>query len=90
MRFNITMDEEFVKRLDAFAAEKKLSRAALLRQAAAEYMDAAEKLPAMRALMSGMAIQTGAALAGDISQDEYQVRLDDLEKQMKALMKKPE
>lgn len=87
-RFNISMDEELVQRLDAFAAERKQNRSAVIRQAVLDYMDAVEKMPALRALMSGFAMQTGAVLAGEISDDEYQVRVDDLERQVKNLAKK--
>lgn len=88
MRFNVTMDKAFVERLDAFAASRGISRSAVIRQAAQDYMDAAEKLPALRALMSGMAMQTGAVLGGTISKDQYAAALDDLQVQVKDLVKR--
>lgn len=87
-RFMLSMDEDFVKRLDSFAAERGLSRSALIRQACQDYLDAIEKLPALRAVMSGMAMQTGAVLGGQISQEQYDERLDDLQLQFGELMKK--
>lgn len=89
MRFNVTMNEAFVDRLDAFAAARGISRSAVIRQATQDYMDAAEKLPALRALMSGLAMQTGAVLGGTISKDQYTAALDDLQVQVEDLVKKP-
>lgn len=87
MRFNVSMEDSFVERLDAFASERGLSRSAVIRQATLDYMDAQEKLPALRALMSGMAMQTGAVLGGTISKQQYSEALDDLQIQVEDLVK---
>lgn len=89
LRFMVSMEEAFAERLDAFAASRGMSRSAVIRQAAQEYLDAAEKLPALRALMSGLAMQTGAVLGGSISKDQYTAALDDLQMQVEDLVKKP-
>lgn len=87
MRFNVSMDDDFVQRLDEYASLHGQSRSSVLRLAAESYLDAQEQLPALKAYLSGMFLQTGAVVAGEISPDEYKQRLDDSGEQLKMFLK---
>lgn len=89
-RFNVSMDEFTISRLDDFAKLKKLSRSAVIRQAVLEYIDAQEQAPVVRSIMASFAEQTGAVISGKITSEEYQLSVDDLKDQMRQVTKKTE
>lgn len=88
MRFNVTMEDDFVDRLDRFAEVRGLSRSALIRTACLQYMDAAEALPDMKLIFSGVLAAAGKAITGSITKDQLQETLDGADVRLKALTQK--
>ena len=48
-RFNISMEDEYLARIDAFCKSKGLSRSALLTMSSMSYIQAQEKMPELQA-----------------------------------------
>ena len=86
-RIQISMDDAVLQRVDEFAKKSALSRSAFLSMAAVDYIDAKEKAPLISGAFASMAALLDARVKGEISQDEFQLRLDGMDRDMKELGK---
>lgn len=86
-RIQVSMDDDVLKRIDDFAKSAALSRSAFLSMAAIDYITAKEKAPLITSAFSSMASLLDARIRGEISQEEFQLRLDGLDQSVKELGK---
>lgn len=86
-RIQVSMDDDVLKRIDDFAKSAALSRSAFLSMAAMDYITAKEKAPLITSAFSSMASLLDARVKGEISQEEFQLRLDGLDQSVKELGK---
>ena len=86
-RIQVSMDDDVLKRVEEFAKRAALSRSAFLSMAAVDYINAKEKAPLITSAFSSMAALLDARVKGEISQDEFQLRLDGLDQSVKELGK---
>lgn len=84
-RIQISMDDDVLKRVDDFAKHAALSRSAFLSMAAVDYINAKEKAPLITSAFSSMAALVDSRVKGEISQDEFRLRLDGLGQSVKEL-----
>lgn len=77
-RIQVSMDDDVLKRIDEFSKKVALSRSAFLSMAAVDYIDSKEKAPLISSAFSSMAALLDARVKGEISQDEFQSRIDSL------------
>lgn len=84
-RIQISMDEDVLKRIDDFAKSAALSRSAFLSMAALDYINAKEKAPLITSAFSSMAALLDARVRGEISQEEFQSRIDSLGSSVQGL-----
>lgn len=78
-RIQISIDDDVLRRVDAFAKSFALSRSAFLSMAAVEYINAKENEPLIKSAFSSMAALLDATVKGELSQDEIRLRLDSLD-----------
>lgn len=86
-RIQISMDDDVLKRVDEFAKSAALTRSAFLSMAAIDYINAKEKAPLITSAFSSMAALLDARVKGEISQEEFQLRLDGLDQSVKGIGK---
>lgn len=86
-RVQISMDDDVLQKIDAFAKQAALSRSAFLSMAAVDYIAAKEKAPLITSAFASMAALLDARVKGEISQEEFQSRIDGLDQSMKGLGK---
>lgn len=86
-RIQVSMDDAVLQRIDEFAKKSALSRSAFLSMAAVDYIDAKEKAPLISGAFASMAQLLDARVKGEISQDEFQLRLDGMDRDLKELGK---
>ena len=84
-RVQISMDDDVLKKIDAFAKQAALSRSAFLSMAAVDYIAAKEKAPLITSAFSSMAALLDARVKGEISQEDFQLRIDGLDASLKQL-----
>lgn len=84
-RIQVSMDDAVLKRVDEFAKSAALSRSAFLSMAAVDYINAKEKAPLITSAFSSMAALLDARVKGEISQDEFQSRIDSLGSSVREL-----
>ena len=83
----LTVDEDVLNRIDAFASSLSLSRSAFLCMAAIDYMNAKEKAPLITSAFSSMAALIDARVKGEMSQEDFQSRIDNLNRSVKEISK---
>ena len=86
-RVQISMDDDVLKKIDAFAKQAALSRSAFLSMAAVDYIAAKEKAPLITSAFSSMAALLDARVKGEISQEDFQLRIDGLDASLNSLRK---
>jgi metal-responsive CopG/Arc/MetJ family transcriptional regulator len=86
-RVQISMDDDVLQKVDDFAKKAALSRSAFLSMAAVDYIAAKEKAPLITSAFSSVAALLDARVKGEISQDEFQRRVDGLNQSIKSLKK---
>nr|CDL66159.1 unnamed protein product [uncultured bacterium] len=84
-RVQISIDDVVLEKIDAFAKQSSLSRSAFLSMAAIDYIAAKEKAPLLTSAFSSMATLVDMRVKGEISQEDFQLRLDGLDKSLKNL-----
>lgn len=85
VRINITIDEQLLTRVDAFAESHGFTRSGLLATAADTYMEAADKAPIARDSLSELfSIISDAFRAGTGTADLEQ-RMADLEQKLEDM-----
>ena len=86
-RVQISMDDDVLKKIDSFAKQAALSRSAFLSMAAVDYIAAKEKAPLITSAFSSMAALLDARVKGEISQEDFQLRIDGLDASLNSLRK---
>ena len=86
-RVQISMDDDVLKKIDAFAKQAALSRSAFLSMAAVDYIPAKEKAPLITSAFSSIAALLDARVKGEISQEDFQLRIDGLDASLNSLRK---
>lgn len=84
-RVQISIDDDVLEKIDAFAKQSALSRSAFLSMAAVDYIAAKEKAPLITSAFSSMAALLDARVKGEISQEDFQLRIDGLDNSLKQL-----
>lgn len=84
-RVQISIDNDVLQKVDSFADSAGLSRSAFLSMAALDYISAKEKAPLITSAFSSMAALLDARVKGNITQDEFQSRIDGLDQSIKSL-----
>lgn len=89
-KLNVSLEENLVDRMDAFAANKGLNRSGLIAVACTQYMDAAEAMPGMNAVLASFAafIQTVAEGKIEPGTPEYDAALSEVEEKQKVFSSK--
>lgn len=83
----VTVDVDVLARIDAFADSLSLSRSAFLSMAAIDYMNAKEKAPLITSAFSSLAALIDSRVKGEISQEDFQSRIDNLNHAVKEISK---
>lgn len=86
-RIQISIDDEVLQKVDSFVKKSGLNRSAFLSMAALDYIAAKEKAPLITSAFSSMAVLLDSRVKGEISQEEFQRRLDSLDDAVKELGK---
>lgn len=76
VRLQISMNEDTLERVDLCAKEVGLNRSAFLSMAALDYINAREKAPQITSAFSQLAALLDARVKSQISEDEFQTRLE--------------
>lgn len=84
-RVQISIENDVLEKIDAFAKQSALSRSAFLSMAAVDYIAAKEKAPLITSAFSSMAALLDARVKGEISQEDFQLRIDGLDNSLKQL-----
>lgn len=84
-RVQISIDDAVLQKIDAFAKQAALSRSAFLSMAAVDYIAAKEKAPLITSAFSSMAVLLDARVRGELTQEEFQIRIDSLDNSIKQL-----
>lgn len=84
-RVQISIDDDVLEKIDAFAKQSALSRSAFLSMAAVDYIAAKEKAPLITSAFSSMAALLDSRVKGEISQEDFQLRIDGLDNSLKQL-----
>ena len=87
LRLQVTMQENIVKKIDEYAKKAGLSRSGFLAVAAMDYIDAKEKAPKITESFLAMAKLMDSRTKGEISKEEMEKGLNELENDMKELGK---
>lgn len=80
IKVNVTLPEELLQRIDAFAEENAMTRSGLLAISARQYLDAAMLTPDMKKLMQGLSGLVSNVVDGKISVEDANTQLNGLEK----------
>lgn len=86
-RVQISMDDDVLRKVDEFAKQAALTRSAFLSMAAVDYIKAKEKAPLISSAFASMAALLDARVKGEISQEEFQLRLDGFDQSIKDIGK---
>ena len=81
----ISIDDDILSRFDSYVASVGLNRSAFLSMAGIEYLNAREKAPLISSAFSSMFSLIDSRVKGEISQEDFQSRLDDLNNTVKRL-----
>lgn len=87
IRCNITIEEEFLVRLDDFADKHGMTRSGLIALAVEKYMDAEEMMPTAMSLLKDIAKVFSGALNG--SADDTREQIDRIDKTYEKFMGLP-
>lgn len=85
IRVQLSIDEQLLPRMDTFAKSMGLSRSAFVATAVSDYMSARDKAPKYGDLFASMASTFEALMRGEITQDEFQLRIDGFDAAVKRL-----
>lgn len=86
-KVQISIPDDVLEKIDAFAKKSALTRSAFLSMAAVDYISAKEKAPLITSAFSSMAALLDARVKGEITQEDFQRRIDGLDQSMKELKK---
>ena len=86
-RIQVSIDDDVLALVDEFANSITLSRSAFLSMAAKSYIDAQRKAPLITGAFSSMATLVDARVKGEISQDEFDSRMNGLSLSVKDISK---
>lgn len=87
MRVNITLDDKLLERLDKFASDNGYKRSTLVGVCIREFLDAKEVAPKMQKLMQDFLNDAALRVGGQITQDEFQERVNSQQITMDELRK---
>lgn len=87
MRVNITLDDKLLERLDMYADENGYKRSTLIGVCIREFLDAKEAAPKMQKLVSEFLNDAAARVSGQISDAEFQARVNSTQITMEELQK---
>lgn len=87
IRFQISMDESLLKKVDDYAKSAGLSRSGFMSLAASDYISAKEKAPKVSEAFLKMATLIDQRMNGAISKEELEIKLDEVGKSMSDLQK---
>lgn len=87
MRVNITLDDKILERLDRYAKENGYKRSTLIGVCIRDFLDAKEVAPKMQKLMQDFLNDAALRVGGQITQDEFQERVNSQQVTMEELQK---
>ena len=87
-KLNVTVREDLVARMDAYARGHAMSRSGLISIAVSQYLDAMEALPVVTRLSNILAAVGEGAIKRTLTKDEAEEMLGQVQKSYADLMKK--
>lgn len=86
-KLSVSLEENLIDRMDKFAADRGLNRSGLIAVACTQYMDAAEAMPGMNAMLAAFAAFMQTVAEGKIvpGTPEYDAAVTEMEKKEAAL-----
>lgn len=87
-KFNATMREDLLERLDNYADENGMTRSGLIAIAVTQYLNAVEAMPSVNKLLNAMAAVSDGVLKGELPPSEAQARIDAIQATYEQLTKK--
>lgn len=79
VKINITVQDELLSRIDAYADDNGMTRSGLLQMAARQYLDAVEMSPAVRSMMRNLSDLAQAVVDGKLPPAAVNDALTDLD-----------
>lgn len=90
MRVNVYIADDVMARVDAYCKANGLRRGAFFTMAATDFLNAKEMTPQLKSLLGDFLKVSGAAVAGEISQEEYELRSSEAQQQVEQMRLKLE
>lgn len=87
IRFQISMDENLMKKVDEAARSAGLSRSGFMSLAASDYISAKEKAPKVSEAFLKMAKLIDQRMNGEITKDELEKKFDEVSNSVNELQK---
>ena len=87
-KLNVTLREDLLERIDAYADENGMTRSGFLSVAAVQYLNAVEAAPSVNKMLAAMAAAAEGAIQGDLTPEEADAQMKAIKATYTAITKR--